>query len=219
MTVWSPVEQDPFHPREVDQPNVALPADRSDRIPLVVTQVVSRRHTRVRHEDRSGPIADGGRQGVRIEPPFVAFDAQRHHAWHRAHDPHAIDHPRVGRIGQDDLVARIGHGEQGIHHGVAFAARHDDLRLGIEPHARAIGHLCGHRTAKLDLAGERQPAVGIVFSHRLSGRLQRGLGRTEVGVEILQVEDVGVIAHRQGHPIDSESGNAGHPSGAHRFSD
>jgi hypothetical protein len=66
----------------------------------------------------------------------------------------------------------------------------------------------GHGLLEVIAARERQPAVRVVLADRRPGRLHRGCRGWDVGVEVLQAKDVGVVAGRRGDPIDVEAGCA-----------
>jgi hypothetical protein len=63
----------------------------------------------------------------------------------------------------------------------------------------------GHGLLEVVAARERQPAVRVVLSDRRAGRLDRGRRGRDVGVEVLQAEDVRVVAGRRGDAVDAEA--------------
>jgi hypothetical protein len=74
----------------------------------------------------------------------------------------------------------------------------------------------GHGLLEVIAARERQPAVRVVLADRRPGRLHRGCRGWDVGVEVLQAKDIGVVAGRRGDPIDVEAWDVRKPPDAHR---
>jgi hypothetical protein len=107
VTVGPPVEEDPCHPCEVDEPEIVLAAEGGDGLLLLVAQVVSGRHPGVDHEDRPGAATDRRGQSVEVKPPFAALGMERHEARNSPDDAHPIDHHRVRRVGENDLVLLV----------------------------------------------------------------------------------------------------------------
>ena len=104
-----------------------FPAEAGDRVPL--------------GPDSTAPVGNDGfmRNMARVRGPTAARSAsrssrqepsttQRHEPRHGAGQSDAVEHARVDRVGEDDLVARVRDREQGVEHVVAVAARDRDLR-------------------------------------------------------------------------------------------
>jgi hypothetical protein len=134
----------------------------------------------------------------------------------RADEPNPVEHARIGGVSQDDLVTRIREAEERVEHCVAFAARDHDLAGTVVAWAAAPLDVRGHRVLQVVAAGEREPAVRIVFADRGPGRLDRFLRRPNVGVEVLQPKDVGVVTCRCRDAVDVEPGYALEAPDAHR---
>jgi hypothetical protein len=70
------------------------------------------------------------------------------------------DDSGVGRVGDDHLVARVHGGEQYVEQALRAAAGDDDLALRVVAMAGLFGGEVGDRLAQVEVAGDRQPAVG-----------------------------------------------------------
>jgi hypothetical protein len=156
-------------------------------------------------EDGASPIRHGRDKRVQVEPPFPVTHHERHEPWHGAHQAHAVDHPRVRRIGEDDLISGIGEAEEGVEDGGALAAGDDDLPPSVVARAAATLDERRHRLLEVVATGERQPAVRVVLADRRPGGLHRGGGGRDVGVEVLEAQDLGVVAGCSGDAVDVEA--------------
>ena len=72
-------------------------------------------------------VGHRGRQRAPVQPPLAVDDRQRREHRHAARQPHAVDEPRVDRVGQHDLVARVDRRQQDVEHALGPAAGDDDL--------------------------------------------------------------------------------------------
>ncbi len=151
-----------------------------------------------------GPTAARRR---RVESPLAAGDVQRDELRHRAGEADAVEHAGVGRIGQDDLVARIGEDEERVEHRVALAAGDDDLARPVVARAAAALDRRGDRLLELVAAGERQPAVRLVAPDCGACRLDRRRRRRHVGVEVLEAQHLRVVTRRRRDAVDVEPGD------------
>src|SRR5829696_9946032 len=88
VTIGSAIEEDPFHPGLVDEPEIVLLAEGGDGRPLLVAQVVAGRHPGVDHEDGPGAAGDRRGQGPEVEPPFTTLWPEWHEARYSADDAH-----------------------------------------------------------------------------------------------------------------------------------
>ena len=141
---------------------------------------------------------------------------QRHEARDPAGQPYAIQHACVGRVGEHDLVTGIGQAEERVEHRVALAARDHDLAEPVVGRASAPLDLRSHRLFEVVAAGERQPAVRVVLADGGPRRLDHGHVGRDVGVEVLEAQDVGIVARGGGDAIDAEAGDVGEAADAHR---
>ena len=121
------VEEDTLESRPVQEPEVALAADGGDRLELVRARDPAGREGRVVHEDDARPLVHRGAQCVEVETPLPVLHVEGDERRDGARQPDAVDHPRVRRVREDDLVARVRQAEQGVEHRVALAARDHDL--------------------------------------------------------------------------------------------
>jgi hypothetical protein len=210
------VIQHALEPRPVQQPGVPLVADRRNRLPLLVARHPARRKRRVVQEDDARAIRDRGRQLVQIQSPLPVADVQRDQPRRCPNQPHPVEHARIGRVGEDDLVPGIGQAEQGVQHRVALATGDHDLLAPVVSWAAAPLDVGGHGLLEVVAAGERQPAVCLVLTDRGAGRRHCGGRGWDVGVEVLQAQNVGVVAGRRGDPVDAEPGDVLKTPDAHR---
>ncbi len=201
------IEEDAFEPRQVEEPNVTLAADRGDGVPFLVARHPPRRQRRAADEQHARALVHCGLQDVEVEPPLAVGDPERDEARDGADEPHPIYHARVGRVGEDDLVAGIGEAEERVEHPVALAARNHNLAAPVIARPAAALDVGRHRLLQVVAAGERQPTVRLVLADCRPGRLHRLGGRRDVRVEVLQAQNLRVVARRGGNPIDVESRN------------
>ena len=101
------VEEHAFEPRQVQEPHVALAADRGNGLPFLVAGDPPGRQRRAADEKDARSLVHGGPQNVEVESPLAVGDPERDETRDGADEPHPIDHARVGRVGEDDLVAGI----------------------------------------------------------------------------------------------------------------
>ena len=97
----------------------------------------------------------------------------------------------VGRIGNNDHVARGG--DRLRHVGEAFfgAERGDDLRLRIELHAESARVISGLGAAQARYSPRRRIAVGTGAADGLLELLHNMRGRRQIGIAHAEVDDVG----------------------------
>src|SRR5206468_5082355 len=63
--------------------------------------------------------------------------------------------------------------------------------------------------------GEREPAVGVVGAERGASGVDRLSRRRDVGVEVLQPKNVGVVTSSRRNAVDVEAGDVVQPLDAH----
>src|SRR5581483_5613911 len=90
-----------------------------------------------------------------------------------------------------------------------------DLAPSVVPRAAAALDVGGDGFLQVVAAREREPAVRIVRPDRCPGRLDRLRRRRDVGVEVLEPEDVGIVAGRGGDAVDVEPRDVLEPPDAH----
>ena len=170
-------------------------------------EALLRKTTRVRSVTAAGSAPRSSRHSP-------SRDVQRHEAGDGADEAHPVEHAGVGRVGEHDLVAGVGEAEERVEHRVALAGGDHDLPRVV---ARAAAALDRRRDRLLQVvpAREGQPAVRVVGADRLAGRLQRGGGRRDVRVEVLEPQHLRVVAGRGGDPVDAEAGDVLEPADAH----
>jgi hypothetical protein len=120
--------------------------------------------------------------------------------------------PAIRKPKSVDQVARVRHQHQvagrrdGLRHvGEAFlgAERGDDLRFGIELHAKAAAIIGGLRLAQAGNAARGRIAVGARLADRFLELVDDVLGRRQVRVAHAEIDDVGALDARAGlRPID-----------------
>ncbi len=185
-------------------------ADCRHRGPVVGVEHAAGRHRRAHHQQRGGALAHRCRERIAVEPPLAVDDRQRREHRHAARQPHAVHEPGVDRVGEHDLVARIERGQQHVEHALGPAAGDDDLAHRVVDAAVAGRDVLRDRRPQPEIAGERQPRVRDRVVER-GARDGDRLGRqAEIGVEVLQPQNVGV-EHRRGHAVDAEAGDPLHP--------
>src|SRR5256712_13249482 len=194
-----------FEPAPVQKPNVPVAADRGDGSPLVIARHPPGWKGRVVDEHDPRVIRNGGPQRTLIEPPLTINDPKRNESRGCADEPHAVEHARVGWVGQDDLVPGIRQTEESIEHRVALAAGDDNFAATVVMRSAVSLDVVGHRVFEIIPAREWQPAVRLVLADGRSGRLHGGFGWREVGVEGLHPKDVRIGAGRGRDPIDVEA--------------
>jgi hypothetical protein len=209
------VEEDAFESAPVEKPEVALPADRGDRFPLLVARRPTGREGCVVDEDDARSLGDGGPERIEVEPPLAVGDVERGEPGNRPYEANAVQHARVGRVGEDDLVPGIGQAEERIEHCVALTARDHDFAPPVVARAAAALDVRGDRLLEIVATGEGQPAVRLVRADRRPRRLHRLPGRRDVGVEVLQAQDVRILTGRSGDAIDAEPRNVLEARDAH----
>jgi hypothetical protein len=91
-----------------------LPAQCGNLRPLLLARDPARREGSVVHEHHAGSGRHGRREPDEIEPPAAVANLQRDDRGHGAHEAHPVDHARVGRIGQHDLVAGVGEADETV---------------------------------------------------------------------------------------------------------
>jgi hypothetical protein len=137
--------------------------------------------------------------------------------WHRDRGrpghAHAADHADVRGVGDDDLVAVLDGGEQGIEEALGAAAGDDDLLVGVVGDAAAALKVLGDGQAQVVQAIEGQVRVGGVLANALAGRGDHCWRRRDVGVEVLEAQDLGVGAGGAGGRVDAELREAGEAAG------
>src|SRR6185436_17858205 len=158
------VEQDAFEPAPVEEPQVLLTADRGDGVPLLVARDPAGRERRVVQEHDACARADGGGQRVQVEPPVPPCDAERDEPWYSPDEADPVQHPGVGRIGENDFVPGIGEAEEGVEHRVPLATRDHDFTAPVVMWSAATLDGCGHRLLEIVAACKRKPAVRFVFA-------------------------------------------------------
>jgi hypothetical protein len=204
------VEEDALHGAVVDHPGAGGAAGLADRGPVAAVEDRSRRHRRAHHQERPGALADGGGETVAVELPDAVADLAAGEARHASSEPYAVDEADVDRVEQHHLVVRLEHRQQHVEDAVEPAGRDDRRALPVVAHPRRPRHQVGGRAAQLVGAQKRQIAVGVVAVRRLAGRLDDPRRRAQVGVEVLEAEEVrivGVVGERP-HAVDADSGHA-----------
>ena len=204
------VEEQALHRGVVDEEEVALAAEVADREPVVLVEPAARGHGRAHEEKAGGLRADEVVQPVAVEAPAVLLGEERDEARCAAREADAVDDPRVGRVGDDHLVARIHGAEEGVQEALHSAGGDDDLALGVVAVAGALGGEVRDRGAQVEVAGEGEPAVRLRVVELRARDLER-LGRErEVGVEVLHAKDRAAVAspcflRGSGDAVDSEA--------------
>jgi hypothetical protein len=138
--------------------------------------------------------------------------AQRHEPRHGADEAHPLDHPGVGRVGDDDLVAGVGEREQGIEHVVAVALRDDDLAIRVVRRAPSALDQPSHRFLHLVEPRKRQVGVGLVAADRGARHIHDVWMRRHIGIEILKPQNLRIRPRGRGHAVDAKPRNALQPS-------
>ena len=212
------VEQHALVGSPVDEPEIAAGHQVGDRLPLLAGGDPAAGEGRVVDEDGTGPVGHRGTKGLRVEAPPAVDDAERREARDGAHEADPVDHARIGRVGQNDLVARVGDGVQRVEHRHPLTRHDDDLPAAVV--AGAAASIDERRDGVLQIvaAGERQPAVRLVLADGRSGCVHRGRRRRDVGVEVLQAKDVRIVAGRGRDAIDAEARDVVQTPNAHRTS-
>ena len=202
------VEEEAFHRRVVDQEEVALTAEVADGAPVVLVEVAAGRHRRAHEQEacRLGP--DDPVESFAVEAPPFVFGEEWDEGRDAACKADPVDDPRVGRVGDDHLVARVDQCEEDVEEALHAAYGDDDLAHGVVVVAGSrLGEL-GDRGAEIEVAGERQPAVCLRRSET-GDRLRDGLrGERKIGVEVLHPQDRAAADVRgRRYAVDAEAAN------------
>ncbi|CAG9263243.1 hypothetical protein BCEP4_290015 [Burkholderia cepacia] len=202
------IEKQPFHRAVEDQQQIVLHAQARDQLPVGRIEEAARRHRR-RHQQH-GPRfrTDCCPQCRLVQLPFAARrEGERDLLGHTARQADAVQQTGVGRIGDDDFVARLDGGEQRVQNAGESARRHHHL-VGREALPRKRRHVGGSARAQPILTDERQIGVGRVSLDGFSGEGERFRSGWEVGIEIFESQkvDVGMVGDRT-HAIDADAGN------------
>src|ERR1700730_15087658 len=177
MPDWPAVVEDAFESAPVEEPKVALAAERGNGSPFIVTRDPPRWKGRVVDEHDPRSVGNGRLQSPQIEPPLTVDDPKRDESRRRTDQPHAVEHARVGWIGQDDLVPGVRQAEERIEHRVALAAGDHNLPTTVVTWPAVSLDIGGHRLLEIIPARERQPAVRLVLADGGSGCCHGGFRR------------------------------------------
>ena len=125
----------------------------------------------------------------RAEKRVVRFD--RHRADGAACHQETEDVDRIGRVRNDDDIARRGDRLGDIGETFLRAERGDDLRLGIELHAETARIIGGLGAAQPRNAPRRRIAVGARLADDFLELLDHVRGRRQVGIAHAEIDNVG----------------------------
>ena len=103
---------------------------------------------------------------------------------------------RIGRIGNDDDVARRGDRLRDVGEAFLGAERGDDLRVGIELHPEPPRVISGLRAAQPRNALRRRIAVGARFADRILDLFDHVRGRRQIRIAHAQIDDIGATVAR-----------------------
>ncbi len=189
MDELAPVVEERLHRGVVDERQVVLTAQVARERPVLPREGSARRHRRAHQHHRRGLRADRGRERVLVEPPFSVDDAKRREDRRAAREMDPVHDPRVGRVGDDDLVARVDGREEAVEEPRQAARGDDQLGLRVVAMARSRRGEVRDRGAQVEVALEREPAVRLGPAEgrlRLGQRLRR---ERQVRVEVLEPQD------------------------------
>ena len=134
----------------------------------------------------------------RAEKGVVGFDRHRTDGAARHQETEGVD--RIGRVGNDDEIARRGDRLRDVGEAFLGAERGNDLRFRIELHAEPARIIGGLRAAQpRDALGSRI-AVGPCLADGLLELLDHVRGRRQVRIAHAEIDDVGaaIAGHRLG---------------------
>ena len=154
----------------------------------------------VHHQDLGARHGEGHRPLQRLE--ILLVRRGRHAADRRARDDEAEGVDRIGRIGRQDHVARLG--DRGGQAGQTFLRAHGDdhLGLGIDVHAEAAAVIIGLGAAQARNALGLRIAVGVGLPRHLDQLVDHVLGRRQVRVAHAKIDHVlARCACRRSHRI------------------
>jgi hypothetical protein len=116
-----------------------------------------------------------------------------------------LEHARVSRVGEDDFLAGVGEREQRIQQAVTVALVDDDLGEGVVAGPAPACDQVGHGFFRLVKSGERQVGVGGVLADRRTCCVHGGSMGRDLGVVVLEPEDVGIHSGCGGDAVDAEA--------------
>jgi len=112
----------------------------------------------------------------------------------------------VERLEDDDLVARVQHGEQGRQHGLGRAAADRHVAVGLDLHTVELAVLLGDRLSEARRAPGDRVLVEVAVDRAVSRRDQLGR-RREVRHALRQVHAAEMVDDA-GHLADDRFGEA-----------
>ncbi len=217
MARRAPVEPDALHRRVVDEPGRVPFQGAGQRGPVPLVQDQAGGHGRPHHQDRGGLRAHRGGQ-----PPGVGLPAGRgghsgDEPGHAARQPDPVDQPGVDGVTEHHLLAGLDGGQQRVEYPVQAARDTDALGNRVVGAAREPADVGRGRLAQRRVPLERQIAVGRVVVDGHPGRVQGDLRRPQVGVQVLQAQDVRVRGRVGGvtDHVHADAGNLPEPRHGH----
>ena len=218
MQGWGRPEQDALHRRVVQEPGPGLLHDSGDRLPFLGRVDDAARHGGAHGEHGLRLLAHGLGQRLQVEPPSAVDHPERHQAGHAAGKADTVDEAGVGRVADDDLVAGLQHGKQRVEDARKAARRDHALRAPVVGDAGVGLEPRDHRLPERVNAEEGQVAVRVVARHSRVGGVDGGLGRRNVGIQVLQPEHLGIERgiRRIAHAVDADAGDVAQSRDRHR---
>ena len=101
------------------------PHTRAIFLPVLPGHDRARRDGRVHEEDHAGPIGHRVVEALQVQGPPPPGGDERDEPGHAPRDADAVEHPGVGGVGDDDLVAGFDERQQGVQQALRATGRDD----------------------------------------------------------------------------------------------
>ena len=185
-----------------DGVHVVLDAQVRNELQLVVGEHLAAGVGGIADQNGLGPLLEGVLQDLWVE---AEVRGRQGHV-----DGLAVRQDGLGMVvlevggEQDNLIPRVGQGEDGVHHGLGGADGHHDLRIRVQGAAHEAAALPGQGLTEVGCAHGNGVLVGAQMAH-LRQTVHHGLGGIEVREPLGQVDGSRVNSD-PGHPADDGIG-------------
>lgn len=163
-----------------------------------------------------GPIAAAARPSRSASRPPQA-GSRRAAARRRPAGP--VHQAGVDGVEQHDLLPRLDGREQRVRDPVQAVGHADALGAAVVTDSGEAANMGGRRRTQRPVPLERQIGVGRVVVDSVAGHLPGHGGRGDVGVEVLQPQEPGVVRGVGGIPdlVDADAGDVTQAGNSHQI--
>jgi hypothetical protein len=175
-----------------EQQHAGVAHDRLERLDVAGIEHRAGRVVRAVDHQQARVGADGGADAVPVHREIDRVQRHVHRAAAGQVDRRLV--AVVARVEHHDFLARPHHREHRVEDGLAAAAGHGDLGIGIDRAAVAAQRLRGDGLAQRRHAGHRRVLVAAL-AHRLRERVDQRRGHVEIGEALAQVD--GLVLERE----------------------